>query len=182
MALLTVAQFREHVTTSLGADAVQRLLDASEAEINMEAGALGSTTELASGGGRYIFLDRPASAFTSVTETWGSTATILAADDYLVHPGGLLMERLSTGTNARSSWYGQVAVIYTPTDDTAIRVGVQLDLMRLAINFEPGLASTTIGSWTEQYRQAVDAQAQERDSILARLAPEPALVVVGGRW
>ncbi len=180
MTLLSVAEFREHVTTPLVDDALQRLLDASEAEIDQEAGALGSTTELAFGSGRYIFLARPASAFASVTETWGSTATVLAADDYLVHPGGLLLERLSTGTNSRSRWWGQVAVIYTPADDTDIRIGVQLDLMQLMLNFIPGVSMEQVGAWTRQLAaNSAWNNSEERGSILSRLAPEPQMVVVG---
>src|SRR5688572_3893817 len=131
MTILTVAELREHVPTTLVDDAVQRLLDAAEAEIVRVAGAPGATTELLAGGGRFLTLSKPAASFTSVTETRFSDVTVLAADDYLVHPGGYLLERQTGGTHSRHTWFGQVAVIYTPVDDADIRIGVQIDLMNL---------------------------------------------------
>lgn len=179
MTILTVAELREHVPTTLVDDAVQRLLDAAEAEIVRVAGAPGSTTELLAGGGRFLTLSKPASAFTSVTETRYGDVTLLATDDYLVHPGGYLLERQTGGANSRHTWFGQVAVIYTPVDDEDIRIGVQIDLMNLVLNYSAGLTSETVGSWTRQFRQALDANSIERDEILGRLNPLPGMVVVG---
>lgn len=178
MAILTVAELREHVPTTLVDDAVQRLLDATEAEIVRVAGEPGSTTELLTGGGRYIALSRPASAITSITETRYADVTVLAADDYLMHPGGYLFERQTGGTNSRHTWFGQVAVVYTPVDDADIRIGVQIDLFKLTENYTAGLVSETVGSWTRAFKQAMDANSSERDDILSRLYPDPGMVVV----
>src|SRR4051812_3591782 len=100
MTLLTVDQFREHVETSLVDDAIQRLLDDAEAEIIRYAGALGSRTELVDGGSGRLVLTRPVGSITSVTETFGTTDTILAADDYRQR-NVYVLERLYTGTNGR---------------------------------------------------------------------------------
>jgi hypothetical protein len=178
--ILTVAAYREHATSTLGDDAIQRLLDASEADIVRRAGAADAAVEVADGRGRFITLSRQAASITSITETdRGGTITTLAADDYLLYPSGTVIERLSSGTNYRSHWYSRVTVTYVPMDDEAIRVGVQLDLINLAQNYQPGLTSTTIGSWTEQYAQAARSNRDEFESILARLDIGPSMVVVG---
>lgn len=180
MAILTVDQFREHVSSGLGDDAIQRLLDAAEAEIVRYAGAPGSVTEVSDGGGRYITLGRPAASVTSITETVPGSATTLAVDDYFLYPSGLILERVTGGTNSRHAWHGRVAVTYTAADDSDIRIGVQLDLVNLAINYNPGATMEQIGAWTEQFAQAADANRAEFDSVLARLDIGPSMVVVGG--
>lgn len=179
MTLLTADEFRAYVETELSDAALLGMLSAAEAEIDMAAGPVGSTVALFSGGGTLLVLGRAASAFTSVIETWGSTVTTLAADDYLVHPGGYVLERLNTGTNPRSRWWGRITVTYTPVDDANLRKDVQRELVSLAINVPAGLSLKTIGSWTEQYRQAAEGNEKERDAILARLSPGPSLAIVG---
>ncbi len=178
MTLLTADEFRAYVETALSDAALEGMLAAAETEIDMAAGPLGSTVALFDGGTRVVVLGRPASAFTSVTETWGSDVTTLGADDYLVHPGGYILERVNTGSNPRSRWWGRVTVTYTPTDDEELRKDVQRELVSLAVNSPAGLSSKTIGSWTEQYRQSAEGNEDERDAILARLSPGPSLVIV----
>jgi hypothetical protein len=115
-----------------------------------------------------------------VTERSGSSSELaLAANDYR-QLSGYVFERLVTGTNARRYWYGpRVAVVYTPVDDTDIRKMVQLALCKLDIATNPGLASQTIGSWTEQYTQAGQASPEElRADILGRLR-EGGMTVIG---
>lgn len=179
MTILSVEEFRTFAETALEDDPLQVFLDAAEAEIVRSAGPGGQTTELFGGGLRIISLSRPADSIDSITETIYTTVDTLAADDYLLYPGGYLIERLQTGTNGRWRWWGRVAVTYTPADEEALRKAIQVDLVKLALSYSPGLTSTTIGSWTEQYQQAIGAHADERDSILARLAPHPMMVVVG---
>lgn len=180
MAILTIAQLREHIETSLGDDALQRLLNAAEEAIVARAGAPGARAILTGGGYRFISLPRPASAISSITETRYDTTTTLAVDDYDLLPDGYLIERLTTGTNPRSTWYGTVEVTFTPVADTATREMVQVDLCKLDIAANPHMRSLTIGSWTEQY--ANDAQwneADEREAILARLNVSLGMVVIG---
>ena len=178
--ILTVSEFREHVETSLGNAAVQRLLDGAEALIVARAGVSGSITELAGGGYRWITVTRPIGTLTSIIEDYGADddPVTLAADDYLVFPPGTVIERLSGGTNSGLRWSGRVLVTYTPVDDTAIRKLVQLQLAKLEIAFTPGLAMTVIGSWTEQYLQGKTYPEQQAD-ILNALSPDPQMVVVG---
>lgn len=180
MAILSVEDFREHVSTTLEDDAVQRLLDAAEAEILRYAGDPGAASEVYTGQGRYITLARPAASVSSITETRYTTTTTLAADDYFLYPSGLILERLTGGTNSSRYWRGRSVVTYVPRDDADIRVGVQLDLVNLALNFEPGKGMEVIGSWTEQFSQAAEANRELFDGILARLDVGPSLVVVDG--
>jgi hypothetical protein len=182
---LTAAQIRPFLAESALTDAeLQRLVDAAYATITGRIGAAGSRTELLYGGFRTIALGRRATSITSVSEEIGTTSTILAADDYRLRPDGYTLERISTGTNPRWRWWGLVTVVSTPTDDAAIRDEVAIDLCRLAINYNPGLTSETIGTWTEQYASnSVWNNAEERDAILSRLNPSPGMIVVGSaRW
>lgn len=180
MAILTVSELREHVNTDLGDDALQRLLDAAEWAIVNRAGAVGARTEIASGGYLFLPLSRPAASITSVVETVGGSDTTLATDDYLIGLGEMLVERLSTGTNSRSSWGDRVTVVYVPVDDEAIRIEVQIALCQLALNYQPGLAEETIGEWTERFtNNSAWSNQAERDSILERLAIGGRMVVIG---
>lgn len=178
--ILTVDELREHVETSLGDDAMQRLADAAEAAIVSRIGATGERTELLHGGYRTISLGRPVASIDGVTETVNTTTTTLDPSDYRLRPDGYTLERLSTGVNRRWQWWGLVEVTYTPTDDAALRAEVQIDLVKLALTYNPGLTSETIGTWTEQYASnSVWNNSQEREAILARLDPSPGLVIVG---
>lgn len=177
MAILTVDEYREHVTTALEDDALQRLLDAAEADIVRYAGDGGEVTEYVDGQGRFITTHRPIGSVTSVAEVYGSTTLDLSANDYLQR-SACVLERLTTGDHARHCWRGRVATTYLPADDEATRVGVQLDLVTLAIAYQPGVARETVGSWTQQYAAAVGAHQAEHDAILSRLDIGPEIVVV----
>lgn len=178
--LLDVGQFREHVTTSLGDDAVQRLLDAAEAAIVSRIGAAGARTERANGGYRTIAVGHRVDSISAVTETIGTTTTTLNANDYRLRPDSYTLERLATGANPRWYWFGAVEVTYSPIDDEPLRIDVQIDLCRLALNYTPGETMEQIGSWTVQrVASAVWNNETERDAILARLDPSPGAIVVG---
>jgi len=175
VALLSVADLRQHVETDLVDAAVQRLLDDAEEMIVAAFGANFADAPIVvqlEGGDRNLFLDRPASAFTSIveTETDDTTTTTLAADDYRTWHGGRRIERLRTGTNARRVWGPLVTITYTPVDDTDQRKRVQVDLVKLAIQFS-GLASEKVGSWSGT---ALDYD-RERAKILSALQPRGGL-------
>src|SRR6185369_15384130 len=140
MTILTVDEFREHVTSDLGDDALERVLEFAEAAIVRHAGAPGSAVEVFDSGRRFYTLDRPAASITSITEVWGSATTALVANDYFLYPSGLVLERLTTGDHwpARHFRPARVTITYVPEDDAAIRIGVQLDLAQLALNSNPG--------------------------------------------
>lgn len=174
MSLLTVAEARKHLTEyPVGADyddALRRLLDAAEAAITQRAGATGAMTELYTTGTTWIFPYRPVSAVTSITETVGGTVTTLAANDYRVWPGGRLIERLTSGTNARGAWTGLVTLVYNSAADIAQREAVQVQLVQQFLTYNPGLTQETIGSWSQSFAaSSVYNWAIEREHILSSL-------------
>lgn len=177
--LLTVEQFREHVTTGLSDAALQRLLDDARDAIIAWAGDGTSVTEILGTAGPKLILSRPAQSVVSITERRGTTDTTLATDDWQLYPGGYVLERMTGGTNSSSYWRGRVTVTYVPVDDVATRKMVQLDLVKLAIASEPALASRTIGAFSESFRADADPEAQ-RSAILSRLVSAPRMLVVGG--
>lgn len=179
--ILTTEEFRSLSSTALEDDALALVLDAAEQEIVRAAGPAGSATEILRGHrGTDIILGRQAESITSVTETWGTTDTVLSADDYLLHSDGYVLERLRTGTNPRWAWHwSRVTVVYVPADDDALRAGVQRDLVNLMLDYTPGVTQETVGAWTRILgSNSAWNQNEERNAILARLSDGPSLVVV----
>jgi hypothetical protein len=183
MAILLIDELRQHVEFPTGSDAddaLQRLLDLTEAEIVRAAGPTGETTEYVDG--RWLtglILSRPIASLSSVTVDYDGTPIVLSADDYRFTEGGYVLHRLATGTNAATYWYGTVQVTYTAADDAALRAGVQIDLVRLAINSTPSVTSRSLGDWAETYAlNSVFNPYIERDLILARLAPAAGMLVI----
>lgn len=178
--ILTVDELRDHVTSGLEDDALQRLLDASEAAIIERAGATGAREELFGGGRTFLTLGRPATAIGTITEQVGTTVTTLATDDYLLHPNGYTLERLRTGTNGRWRWNGRVTVDYTPVDTDDLRALVQIELCQSVLNYNPGLAGFTIGTYSEQFaNNSAWNNAEEWNSILSKLDVSLGMVVIG---
>jgi hypothetical protein len=178
MTLLTVGEFREHAPSTLVDAAIQRILDAAEAEITAYAGPVGSAvTERVRAGGSTLVVSRRVSAVTSITETRWSTDTLLATNDWRLR-SSYVIERLRTGTNPAGTGPGEVAVVYTPEDDTAVRKMVQVELSKIDIATNPGLASQTIGSWTEQYIQPGQSDPVEQRRLALGRLREPGMAVV----
>lgn len=173
---LTVDQFREHVTSSLGDEAIQRLLDAAYESIILAAGPYasdGTITEILTprGIGPLLMLSRQAESVSEVIEGTGASATTLAADDYELSQSGNILRRLSDGTNAALYWRYRTFVTYLPQSDLAIRDVAQLELVKLEIAFNPTLVTQTIGSWSESYQQG-RSYPEQRADILASLNPQ----------
>jgi hypothetical protein len=172
---LTVDQFREYVTSSLGDEAIQRLLDAAYESIILTAGPYasdGTITEiLMSRSGPLLMLSRPAESVSEVIEGSGSLATTLAADDYELSQSGNILRRLNDGTNPAWRWRYRTFVTYLPQSDLAIRDVAQLELVKLEIAFNPTLVTQTIGSWSETYQQG-RSYPEQRADILASLNPQ----------
>jgi hypothetical protein len=144
------------------------LLDAAAQAIVGYAGPAGETTERHHVNGDLILLSRPALSVSAVLEDMRGAATTLAADDYELSSSGQTLYRLSDGTNPGYYWRGRVDVTYLPFDDTAERQRVQRELVMLDIAHQPGLASQSIGTWSESY-SASGSSAAARADILASL-------------
>lgn len=177
--ILTVDELREHVTTALGDDALQRLLDAAEEAIVARAGDGLERTERLGGGYRFLTLLQPAGSISSITERVGLTDTVMQADDFVLYPAGVAIERLSDGTNQRSRWGDSAVVIYTPRSQEATRQVVQIGLVELALNYAPAHTSERIGDWTETFGFSDSwTPADEREAILSQLDVSRGMVVV----
>jgi hypothetical protein len=183
--ILTVDEIRAYVDTDLDDASLQRLVDSAEEAIVAYAGPPGEVTQLVDGGVGRLALARPASAMTTVTESRGTTTTTLDADDYRIRADGYVLERLNTGTNPRSTWYGQISLTYTPVADTATREAVQIELVRIDLASSSGgggggLKSESIGDYSASFGSS-DGRTpdQQRADALARLNPEPMMAVVG---
>ena len=177
--LLTPDEFRAFEQTDLSDESLQVLLDAAEAEIVRYAGNPDASVEWLVGGQRFLFLDRPVTEITSITETNSSgDVTTLTTDDWLLWPGGYRLERLRTGTNPRSTWQGRVTVNAAPTDESALRQSVQADLVKLSLNTRFGLSQQTIGTWSESYQQSAGSAQVQHELILSRLSLAPRMLVV----
>jgi hypothetical protein len=171
--LMTVSQIREHLETDLTDEALQRILNAEEAEIVQRYGAHATATETWQGNGEWLILERTPSTITSVTETDYNVSTTLATNDYRIWSQGKL-ERLSSGTNVRSYWGSVVTVVYVPEDATAQRRGVLIKLVTLSAKYA-GLKSESIGSG-DYSMSALDYTA-EREALLRSLASRKIWVV-----
>lgn len=192
MALLTVAAFREFVTTELGDAPLQTLLDAAEQAITAILGPVSDygRTETHDGGrSSIITLDAQADSIETVTETVGDTVTTLDADDYLLRNDRRSLERLANGTNppggwgwaggrSWSPWQGRVTVGYTGFDDLARRRSVQRGLVELDLNQAGGtsdVSSERIGEFSETFA----TRATGGDYLSARAALLDSLLSVG---
>lgn len=177
MASLTVEELREHVTSALEDEPLQRLLDAAWQAITKVAGPETASAAVLDGGYSYLTLPRRASAITQIIEWFGlSGARVLTVGNYRLSDDGISIRRLTSGDLASDYWVGPVQVEYVAADDEAERQVVQIALVRLFLNHHPGSTSEQIGDWQETFAaNSVFNYAIERDAILATLAPTGAL-------
>lgn len=174
MALLVPAQFREHQATALGDPALQRLIDAAEGAITRRYGSLAGLTERRRGGGLFLFLSRPASSITSVTERYGDplgiSSVVLDATDYTLLPDGQTLRREYTGTHPTDRWTEDNVVVFVPADDSAERIRVVIALVKLDLTHNPGITDERIGDWGETYaNNSVMNYGLEREMLLESL-------------
>lgn len=170
MALLTADEVRDHVESDLVDDALQRIIDAADAEIIRRLGALASQTEVIPGDGLFIYLARKASSVTSITERYAVSGfslsdLALAASDYDLLDDGYRIERLTTGTNAASRWNGQATVVYVPQDRTAERKMLLVQLVKSDLKHEGHLVATAGDVKVQQ----LGSYAEERASLFRAL-------------
>jgi hypothetical protein len=168
MPLLTVSEFRQHVKTTLADTAVQRLLDANEAEINDRFGT--STTDavevLYPGDVNLLVLSRPAASITSVVEERYDTDTTLVSDNYRLTPGGWTLERRTTEASPYTTWGDRVVVAYAIADEVAKRRRVLIKLTQFDVENRPGIGSQSTADQAISYSSRL---ADEREEILRDL-------------
>lgn len=165
MPWLTTGNVADHIEHDLSSSAITRLLDDAEEEIIARYGAHATQTDFLLGQSEYLFTKRPISSVTSITETSGTTDTVLASNDYSVKTGGWRLKRLSNGTNPASRWSEEVTIVYVPVDDLDRRNVVGLQLIRLALQYS-GLMGQSDGDHSEQ---AMGSYQAERERILSTL-------------
>ncbi len=174
MPLLTVEQLREHIKTTLADDAVQRLLDANEAEIIRRFGSGTTVTEtLYPLGHGYLFLSWPAAAITTVSETRYGVTTVLAVNDYSHAAGSHILRRLDTGTNSYWAW-DLVTITYTVTDATAERRRVLIRITQFDIENRPGIGSQSTADQSISYSSRLEDERDEAFNAL-RAATGPVI-------
>ena len=164
--LLDVDEARTLITTSLTDAALELLLGAAEEAIDDAVGPLvydetADAEERHRPHGDLLMLARRASLILSVDED----GTTLAADDYALRQGGLVLRRLDDGTNPRTVWWPPVTVTYSPTSDLDRRKRAQAQLTQLYLSYRPGVSSQTIGPWSEAYGQMRDLLSQQADIL-----------------
>jgi hypothetical protein len=164
---LSPDQFRLFVPTSLTDEALILLLDAAMQTIVAHAGPWGEISERLHGNGPLLMLSKVPLSIASVVERVGWSDLTLDPDDYELI--GQTLRRLNDGTNPGYYWRGRVTVTYTPLDDMAERQRVQMELVKLSITFTPGLASQSIGTWSESYQTSGKSYPEQRQDILASL-------------
>lgn len=170
MALLD--RVKERLNPQLSDSEVQALIAEASDEILRRYGpAVGeeAITATFSGGNTSLFLERPLDPekTVEVVEIDGDVETTLDAGDYRVWNGGRLLERLSTGANARSRWANLVTLSYFPIDDTSKRDEVTIKLVKLSIDYEGGVSREDIDGYSTTFSDYT----KERESLLASLAP-----------
>jgi hypothetical protein len=159
---LTIELVRERAPSSLSEAALNSLLAETYSHIAHVIGEPGPLTEvLTADAGDVLLLSRPAASITSVLEN----NTELDASDYKLGTTRLLL-RLSTGGHPSLRWRGRPEITYEVLNDVAERDRIAMALIKLEMNFNPGLASQRIGQWAESYSQGVDVAA-EREAIFA---------------
>ena len=189
MALLDRVQAR--VETDLDPEELQRLIDEALSEIEDRFGPIADPanpiTVTRDGDRRRLDLARPIDADHDIevaehVSSWGTgeTTTELAADDFRLRNGGRTLERLATGTNARTRWGTRVDVTYVPVNDGNQRQEVTIKLVQLAVEYE-GVAIRRVGDTATTHTSGAAAgnliYGQEREKLLQSLAPRGGMLI-----
>lgn len=177
MSLLTVAELKAQVRTSLSDSQLQSVIDREEAEVIRLYGAHyvgGSTTvsETLAGGMKNLYLRRRLTSVTSITEYQTSDATsgtlLTAVSDYRVWAAQGRIERMPS-TNVSGFgvgvWGAIVAIVYVPADDNDLRRAAIIDLCRLALERTAMKTENVAG----EYSYTAPEWGEARAEILRRL-------------
>jgi hypothetical protein len=169
MSLVTLAEVRALINTSLVDANLQVVIDRVEAEVTARIGApqddsgTATITKILPGEGDNLFLPGEVASIVSIVERdeGGVTYTLLETD-YRVWGGGVI-ERLPED----SHWEDQVLVTYKPVDDRLRRTAAIIDLVRLDLSRTAMLGESVAGEYS--YTAPGNWEA-ERKRIMKRLA------------
>ena len=167
MSLITPAHFRRQVESDLNDTEIQHLIDGVEDEIVQGFGPhVTQVDELEEAQlATVLFLSRPASEITTVTETVADTETVLETDDFSLSADGWRIKRLSDGTNGRTVWGDTVVVAYVPEEENRKRENVLIAMLKMDIQFN-GLDTEKVGDWQGSQKD----YEKTRKQILGRLS------------
>ena len=161
--LVSVADVRALINTSLIDAALQAVIDRVEAEVTAKIGlpqddALTVTiVKTLAGEGENLFFPTEIYAVVSVVED----GTTLDSDEYQVWSGGVL-ERLPSGAH----WGDRCVVTYKPADDRLKRTAAIIDLVRIDLNRTAMKSESIAGEYSFT---APDDWERERRKIFRRL-------------
>ena len=163
MSLVSVADLRAFINTSLSDEALQGVIDRVEAEITARIGPpqddqLSVTiTKTLNGEGENLFFPTELSSVVSVVED----GVTLTSDEYRIWSAGVL-ERQPCSAH----WGRRCVVTYKPADDRPRRTGAIIDLVRIDLNRTAMKSESIAGEYSYS---APDNWEKERNRIFKRL-------------
>ena len=160
MSLVSPADVKALINTSISDTDLQTVIDRVEAQINARIGAPQTdayATEVVKtlrGEGEFIFMPTEIYSVSSIVED----ANTLTNDQYQTWAGGVI-ERLPE----ESHWGDRVVVTYKPTDDRLMRAQVIIDLVRIVIERTAMKSESIAGeysytapdNWDAEFRKAI---------------------------
>ena len=160
MSLVSPADVKALINTSISDTDLQTVIDRVEAQINARIGAPQTdayATEVVKtlrGEGEFIFMPTEIYSVSSIVED----ASTLTSDQYQTWAGGVI-ERLPE----ESHWGDRVVVTYKPADDRLMRAQVIIDLVRIVIERTAMKSESIAGeysytapdNWDAEFRKAI---------------------------
>lgn len=160
MSLVSPADVKALINTSISDTDLQTVIDRVEAQINARIGAPQTdayATEVVKtlrGEGEFLFMPTEIYSVSGIVED----ASTLTSDQYQTWAGGVI-ERLPE----ESHWGDRVVVTYKPTDDRLMRAQVIIDLVRIVIERTAMKSESIAGeysytapdNWDAEFRKAI---------------------------
>ena len=160
MSLVSPANVKALINTSISDTDLQTVIDRVEAQINARIGAPQTdayATEVVKtlrGEGEFLFMPTEIYSVSGIVED----ANTLTNDQYQTWAGGVI-ERLPE----ESHWGDRVVVTYKPTDDRLMRAQVIIDLVRIVIERTAMKSESIAGeysytapdNWDAEFRKAI---------------------------
>lgn len=165
MSLVTVAQVRALINSSMTDEQMQEVIDRVEDEITARIGApqddnnTVTVVKTLAGEGENLFMPSEIGSVVSIVED----DVILDSTEYRTWAGGVL-ERLPWG---RARWGCVCVVTYKPADDRKRRAGVIIDLVRIELNRTAMRSESVAGEYSYNAPENWEA---ERRRIMRRIA------------